>query len=120
MTFVSALVCMHVQMFQFLLNVSITLCDKISFYSRHYKETSLILCNRTRVTEGIVKCVRNEVYHQYYLQYTYIKYHFNNMNTIYAVVFKGRKFHGFCCKLAEHGILILEKEVVETLMISKK
>ena len=30
--------------------------------------------------------------------------------TIYAVIFKGRKFCGFCCKLVEREILILEKK----------
>ena len=30
--------------------------------------------------------------------------------TVYAVIFEGRKFHGFRCKLVERKILILEKK----------
>ena len=30
--------------------------------------------------------------------------------TVYAVIFEGHKFRGFCCKLAECKILILEKQ----------
>ena len=33
-----------------------------------------------------------------------------NIATVYAVIFEGRKFRGFHCKLAEHKILILEKQ----------
>ena len=32
--------------------------------------------------------------------------------TVYAVIFEGHKFCGFCCKLVEREILILEKEAV--------
>ena len=38
-------------------------------------------------------------------------------DTIYAVIFEGRKFRGFRCKLVERKILILEKKqwLMETL-----
>ena len=31
-------------------------------------------------------------------------------DTVYTVIFKGREFHEFRCKLAEHKILILKKK----------
>ena len=31
---------------------------------------------------------------------------------VYTVIFEGCKIHGFHCKLAQHEILILEKEAV--------
>ena len=50
------------------------------------------------------------VIHQYCLQYTYITYHFNNMNTVYVVIFKGHKFHRLRRKLVECEILFLKKK----------
>ena len=40
------------------------------------------------------------------------KFEIVKIHTIYAVIFEGRKFHGFCYKLVEHKILILNKEAV--------
>ena len=31
-------------------------------------------------------------------------------DTVYTVIFEGRKFREFCCKLAEYKILIFEKK----------
>ena len=35
---------------------------------------------------------------------------FSTLNTVYMVIFEGRKFRGFRCNLVEREILILEKK----------
>ena len=76
----------------------------VAIFHKKLPSQCMVICNQPVEDTILIICLSK-------LSGSYPATYLRTYNvTVYTVIFEGRKFRGFCCKLAECKILILEKK----------